>query len=204
MLNQAEHIAERLGLQKVQLTGRAVRCVWLHDSGTSSQQTLETLQGLANDIQAADDEPLVTRVDLADPTFTPTMLKGRQPMLCRVLLHLTAVALTLGDGKTVNTSLDLLDELTVEHFNGYIPHYYFLYAQCLMRSDPPNPHKALELVRKARSVGELSGNPWVEQNANHLEPHIREAIANNVSSCSSSRSMASTCAAADTAWSCFF
>lgn len=60
---------------------------------------------------------------------------------------------------------------------GYIPHYYFLYAQCLMRSDPPNPAKALEVIRKARDVGAASGNPWVEQYANHLEPHIWSAIA---------------------------
>ena len=180
MLNEAEQIAERLGMRKVLLTARAARGVWLLDSGTSSEQALETLQSLANEIRAADDEPLVTNVDLADPTLTATILKGHQPMLCRVLLDLTAAALTTGDGKTVDASLDLLDELTVEQFNGYIPHYYFVYAQCLMRSDLPNPDKAITLVRKARTVGELSGNPWVEQFANHLEPHIHAAIANKV------------------------
>lgn len=46
--------------------------------------------------------------------------------MCLVLLDLTKAALTLGDGKPVNRSLDLLDELTVEQFNGYIPYDYFL------------------------------------------------------------------------------
>jgi hypothetical protein len=178
MLKEAEQIAERLGQEKVRLTARAARGVWLHDSRTSPQQALETLKTLANDIQAVDDEPLVTKIDLADPDRTPTVLKGHQPMLCRVLLDLTTAALTLGDGKTINTSLDLLDELTVEHFNGYLPHYYFIYAQCLIRSDPPSPDKAVALVHKARSVGKLSGNPWVEQYANYLEPHIQAAAAN--------------------------
>lgn len=177
MLDEAEQIAHRLGLKKVQLTAWAARGIWLHDSGTSADQAAELLQKVADDILAVDEEPLVTKIDLADPGLTPTVLKGRQPVMCRVLLDLTAAALTLGDGKTVDRSLDLLDELTVEHFNGYIPHYYFLYAQCLMGSDPPNPDEALELIRKARDVGAASGNPWVEQYANHLEPLIRSAIA---------------------------
>ena len=176
MLKAAEEVADRLGLEKVRLTARAARGIWLHDSDTSPQQALETLKTLSEDIRAADDEVLVTKVDLTDPALTRTMLKGHQPMLCRVLLDLVAAAITLGDGKTVDTSLDLLDELTVEHFNGYLPHYYFIYAQCLMRSDPPNPDKAIALVRKARRVGELSENPWVEEYANHFETHIHAAI----------------------------
>jgi hypothetical protein len=180
MLNDAEQIAERLGLEKVRLTARAARGVWLLSGGGSPEQALERLLCVANDIRAADEEPLVTKIDIDDATLTPPILRGLQPMLCRVLLDLTDAALAVGDGKTVGESLDLLDELTIEHFRGYLPHYYFLGARCLMRSDPPAPDKALALAQNARSIGKASGNPWVAQFASHLEQNIRAALVNKV------------------------
>src|SRR5262249_44040830 len=38
MLDEAEQIAGRLGLKRVQLTARSARGIWLHDSGTSAEQ----------------------------------------------------------------------------------------------------------------------------------------------------------------------
>lgn len=46
-----------------------------------------------------------------------------------------------------------------------------------MGSYPPNPDKALALIRTARDLGAASGNPWVEQYVNHLEPLILTSIA---------------------------
>jgi hypothetical protein len=65
-----------------------------------------------------------------------------------------------------------LDELTVEHFPGYVPHYYFVYASCLVQSEPSHPDQALELIRRARQVGAESQNFWAGQYADYLEREI--------------------------------
>lgn len=173
-LKEAEAIARRLDLRRPLLAARAARGLWLVDSGTSAQEGLETLRAVADELRIFDDVALVTKVDLADSTLTPRVLKGRQPTLCRVLLDLVRAAAAVGDGDAINSSLDQLDEITVQHFQGYIPHYYFVYAQCLMQSEPIQPEKALELVRRAREVGEKGQNPWVPQYAGVLEQKIGE------------------------------
>ena len=82
--------------------------------------------------------------------------------------------MAVGDNQSINSALDRLDELTVEHFPGYLPHYYFLYAQILVQSEPSQPDKARDLVSRAKQIGEESGNPWVAQHAAHLEKWIAE------------------------------
>lgn len=172
MLKEADRVAGQIGLRKVALTTRAARGIWFLDSGTSAQQAVQALESLAQDINQSDDEPLVTHVDIGDPNLTQTTIRGRQPILCRVLLDLTAAALAMRDGDTIKRSLSQLDELTTNHFNGYLPHYYFVWARCLMLSDPPSPKQALGLVRKAKEIGVESQNPWVAQYGTMLEQRI--------------------------------
>ena len=93
-------------------------------------------------------------------------------MLCRTLIDLCDAAKSVADGDTISFALDRLDELT-EHFPGYVPHYYFTYADLLARITPPDVDKALELVRRARGIGEEGGNPWVKQYADALEPRLK-------------------------------
>ena len=95
-LQEAEVIARRLDLSKPLVATRAARGLWLADSGTSPEDAVQTLTAVADELRAIDDEALVTHYDLGDPTRTPTVLKGRQPMLCRVLLDLTRAAMMAG------------------------------------------------------------------------------------------------------------
>jgi len=171
-LKEAETIAARLDMYWASLVARAARGLWLGDSGTSAEAGVPMLQGVVDELRAFDDVPLVSKLDLNNPGLAPTLIKGRNPLLCRVLLDLTLAALAIGRSDIINPALDQLDELTVEHFPGYVPHYYFLYAQCLLQADPSHPDKPLQLVAQARKVGETSQNPWVAQFADHLEPII--------------------------------
>jgi len=172
-LKDAEGIASRLDLKKAQLTARAARGLWLAASGSSPEEAVRMLRAVVDELRAADSQPLVTKVDLGDPTLTPKVLQGHSPMLCRTLLDLCDAAKAVGDGETISFALDRLDELTVEHFPGYIPHYYFTYADLLARITPPDVDKALDLVRRARTLGEEGGNPWVKQCADALEPRLK-------------------------------
>jgi hypothetical protein len=173
-LKESEVIARRLDLKKPLIAAQAARGLWLLDSGASAMEAVQTLTAVADELRAFDELALVTKIDRADPQLPPTLLKGRQPMLCRVLLDLTAAALSVGDGKVISASLDQLDELTVEHFPGYVPHYYFVYAQCLLRSEPSQPEKARDLIHRAREIGEKSQNPWVAQYADVLKQKLGE------------------------------
>jgi hypothetical protein len=172
-LKDAESIASRLDLKKAQLTVRAARGWWLAASGSSPEEAVRMLRAVVDELRAADSQPLVTKVDLGDPTLTPKVLQGHSPMLCRTLLDLCDAAKAVGDDETISFALDRLDELTVEHFPGYIPHYYFTYADLLAHITPPDVDKALDLVRRARTLGEEGGNPWVKQCADALEPRLK-------------------------------
>ena len=172
-LEEAEVIARRLDLRKALIATRAARGLWLVESGTSAENAVQTLRAVADELRAFDDAALVTKIDLADDTLTPTILKGHQPTLCRVLLDLTLAALAIGNGDVVNSSLDQLDELIVD-FQGYVPHYYFVYAQCLVRAEPRQLDKALDLIHRARDFGLQCRNPWVGQYADLLEQRISE------------------------------
>jgi hypothetical protein len=172
-LLEAEVIARRLDLSKHLVATRAARGLWLADSGTSPEDAVQTLMAVADELRAIDDEALVTHYDLGDPTRTPTVLKGRQPMLCRVLLDLTRAAMMTGRSDVVESSLDQLSELT-DHFQGYIPQYCFAYAEYLARATPPDVDKAHALIREGRDVGQQTGNPSVDQYADYLDQKIDE------------------------------
>jgi hypothetical protein len=172
-LKDAEGIASRLDLKKATLTARAARGLWLAESGSSAEEAVRTLRAVVDELNAADARPLVTKVDVSDPSLTPTVLQSHNPMLCRTLVDLCDAAKAVGDGATISFALDQLDELTVDHFPGYIPHYYFTYADLLARITPPDIDKALDLVSRARVLGEEGGNPWVKQYADALEPRLR-------------------------------
>lgn len=177
MLDEAEQVARRLGLAKVRITALAARGRWLHDSGTSAEQAVGLLQRVRDELCAVDENPLVTKFDLAESGSPAAVLKGRQPFICRVLLDLTEAAFTLRAYNIVESSLDLLDELTVESFNGYVPHYYLTYAKTLLIAGADRcPDKALRLIGMARSVAASSGNPWVAQYAERLEHTVRTSI----------------------------
>jgi hypothetical protein len=173
-LSEAETIAGRLDLRNARIAARAARGLWLVASGKSSEQAFRELESLAGELRAGDERPLVTHYDLAQPDAAPTVLTGHQPATCRVLLDLLEAAMAVGDTESINSTLDRLDELTVEHFQGYIPHYYFAYAQILVQSEPSRPDKALDLVSRAKQIGETSGNPWPAQHAARLEKWIAE------------------------------
>jgi hypothetical protein len=173
-LLEAEAIARRLDLRNASMAARAARGLWLFASGTSPEQALRELKALADELRASDERPLVTHYDLAQPDAAPTLLLGHQPATCRVLLDLLEAAVAVGDNETIKSALDRLDELTVEHFQGYLPHYCFVYARILVRSEPSQPEKARALVSHGKQIGEESGNPWVAQHAARLEKWIAE------------------------------
>jgi hypothetical protein len=78
-----------------------------------------------------------------------------------------------GDTQVMNETLDELDELATEVFPGYCPHYYLSYAQCLLTcKDSEQQELVANLIRRARRQGELNGNPWVPQAADHIEEKI--------------------------------
>lgn len=173
---EAERIAQRLGLQPALLASRAARGRWLTDSGTSDQEAVCILQGVADEIRALDDLPLFTKVDLANPKGEPIQVKGHHPTLCRVLLDLNRSAYFAGNTEVINQTLDELDELTIEHFPGYCPHYYFGYVECILSlGDTEKYPLAMDLVGRAREVGKQSGNPWAAQEADRLQEHLKRS-----------------------------
>ena len=172
-LDEAERIGRRLALQPVLLASQAARGRWFCDSGKSDESALGILRDVVSNIHALDEKPLFTKVDLLQPESSPTLVKGRHPMLCRVLLDLNRAARFAGDAEAMNQTLDELDELATEVFLGYCPHYYLSYAECLLAHGTPDQHDlTADLIRRAREMGELSQNPWVAQAADHLERQI--------------------------------
>ena len=172
-LAEADRVARRLDLRSVLLASQAARGLWLADSGTSAENAVKTLREVADTIHALDDEPLFTKFDLGQPESAPVVVKGRHPILCRVLLDLNRAALFAGDGQVMNQTLDELDELTVEAFPGYCAHYYLAYAQCLLTHGAGDQRaRIVDLISSARRVGELDGNPFVAQAADYLERQI--------------------------------
>jgi hypothetical protein len=101
------------------------------------------------------------------------VVKGKHPLLCRVLLDLNAAALVVGNREALNDSLNELDEMTIRTFLGYCPHYYLSYAECLMHSGELE-HKPLilDLLRNAHELGTAGGNPWVKQATDQLEQKL--------------------------------
>ncbi len=73
----------------------------------------------------------------------------------------------------MNQTLDELDVLATEAFFGYCPHYYLAHAQCLLTyGDRDQRELTVDLINRTRQVGELSGNPWAVQAADHLEQQL--------------------------------
>ncbi|MFN7980290.1 MAG: SIR2 family protein [Vicinamibacterales bacterium] len=176
LLDEAEQVADRLGLEKVREIARATRGFWMLASGQPPQTALDYLQRLVDDVQAEDAVPLVTKIDLADPDADPTLLTAHRPFMCRVLLDLAAAALHAGDGPRLVKTFDDFAALAADRFDGYFPHYAFLRAQCLMHYDPPAREPALASIADARAAGAESGNPWVAQFADRLEAAIRSEM----------------------------
>jgi hypothetical protein len=174
---EADSIARRLDLRAVLLASNTVRGLWLAESGASTEKGMVLLKEVVAAIHAQDNIPLVTKIDLARPDDAPALIKGRNPALCRVLLDLNGAAQIAGDVEVMNQTLDELDELLTtetQAFVGYYPHYCLSYAQCLLLfgAEGDARERAKELIQRARSVGEESGNPWVAQFAAHLEQQI--------------------------------
>jgi NAD-dependent SIR2 family protein deacetylase len=159
LISDGERISQRLDLQDVFLAARIVRGRWLTDSGKSDKQAVETLSDVVQRIHYLDDIPLFTKLDIMQQESTPAEIKGRNPMLCRALLDLNRAARFAGNGEILNQTLDELDELTVEIFPGYLPHYYLSYAQCLLHHGSEKDQEfVLDLVGRARSVAEECQN----------------------------------------------
>lgn len=181
-INEGTRLAERLGLQPVFLAAQAARGLRLADSRTSLEQAAQavtTLQEVVDRVHAWDDVPLVTKMDLSQPGNAPNYIKGRHPILCRLLLDLNRAAMFAGNAEVMNGTLDELDEITTQQFLGYCPHYYLAYAQCLLTHGGGETGALVaELISRARLVGNQTGNPWAAQAADQLERSIG-AIAPN-------------------------
>ena len=173
LLDDAERVVDRLGLDKVREIARGARGFWMLASGQPAQQALDYLQRLADDVLAEDAVPLVTKIDLAAPDADPTLLTAHRPFMCRVLLDLASAALHAGDSPRLVKTFNDFAALAADRFDGYFPHYAFLRAQCLMHYDPPDRDLALSSINDARAAGAESGNPWVAQFADRLEAAIR-------------------------------
>lgn len=173
-INEADRIGQRLDLQDVILASQAARGRWLTDSATSDEDAVKLLQQVAATLRAFNDTPLYSKVNLNLPDPRPVQIKGRSPALCRVLLDLNRAAFFAGNNKVINQTLDELDELTIEHFPGYCPHYYLAYAECLLQHGDDKQHRlAADLINRTRLLGESSGNPWPAQAADNLAQHVR-------------------------------
>jgi hypothetical protein len=174
-LGEAHRIGRRLDLQPVLLATKAARGRWLCDSRKSDESAVWMLEEVASAIHSLDDEPLFTKVDPLRPESTPTSIKGRHPILCRVLLDLNRAARFADDVEVMNQTLDELDGLTTEVFSGYRPHYCLAAAECLLthatRDAVDQRERTADLIREAREMGELSRNPWVAKAADRLERH---------------------------------
>jgi hypothetical protein len=172
-LEEAERIGHRLALQPVLLASQAARGRWLCDSGESDESAVRMLREVVSAIHALDEEPLFMKADLLQPESPSTMVRGRHPTLCRVLLDLNRAARFAGDAEVMNQTLDELDALATDVFPGYCPHYYLSYAECLLAHGTPDQRDlTADLIRRARQMGERSQNPWVAQAADHLERQI--------------------------------
>jgi hypothetical protein len=172
-IDEADCVGRRLELRSVLLASQAAKGLWLADSGTSAESAVRTLREVVEAIHALDEVPLVTKINLLQPESTPNVIKGRHPILCRVLLDLNRAAVFAGDAQVMNQTLDELDELATEVFPGYCPHYYLAYAQCLLTYGVENQRALIaDLISRARRLGEESENPWVAQAADHLERQI--------------------------------
>jgi hypothetical protein len=170
---EADRIGRRLDLQPVLLSSKAARGLWLAESGTSVEEAVRTLGEVVGNLQALEDEPLFTKIDLAQADGQPTPIRGHRPLHCRVLLDLNRAAMLAGDGRVMNATLDALDELVVGVFPGYCPHYYLVYAQCLiLHASGDSSGLIHDLIGRARRLGDLQENPWVVQMTNHLEREL--------------------------------
>jgi hypothetical protein len=168
-LNEAEKIASRLSLESVLLNCQAARGRWLSDSGRSDARAVNLLRQVAATLYASDERPLFAKADLFQPDGGSTAVKGRRPILCRVLLDLNRAARFAGDSEAIEQSLKELDSLT-DIYSGYCPHYYLSWAECILRYAPLEEHKLAEdLIRRARQMGASNHNPWVAQAAEALE-----------------------------------
>lgn len=171
-LAESMNIAERLGLHSVLLQAESIRGLRLMTD--DPEAAVRSLRQVRDVLRAQDDVPLYTHLDLAEADTAPVAIKGRNPLLGRVLLNLATAGMLAGDSQVVNQALDELDELTVEWFQGYCPHYYLLYAECLMISgEAENAPVIADLLQRARQVGENSGNPWVQQAAGVLDERMQ-------------------------------
>jgi SIR2-like domain len=167
---EADRIGRRLDLRPVLLASQAARGAWLADSDASAESAVRTLQDVVATIDALDDVPLAVKADLLQPDSAPTITKGRHSMVCRILLDLNRAAAIAGDADAMNRALDVLDELVTGAFLGYCPHYYLAHAECLhIYGDETQRAFAVDLVRRARRLGEDFKNPWVAQAADVFE-----------------------------------
>jgi hypothetical protein len=171
-LEEADRIGRRLGLRRVLLATQAARGAWLADSGISVAQSVELLRATVDVLSELDEVPLVTKVNLNDPSLPRRELKGRQPTLCRVLLDLVRSALLARDWNALDPALDRLEVLTLDFFPGYHPHFGLQYAQYLMTIAPDKKEFIADVIGRAREVGKRSENPWVAKAADHLDQQL--------------------------------
>jgi hypothetical protein len=175
---EAEKIGERLALRPVLLQAYAAKGSRLAETGAAAERArgVQMLKDVLAAIDAEDNVPLVTKYDPLRPDDPPSVIKGRNPLLCRLLLDLNVAGLFARDAATINETLDRLDELTTQQFLGYCPHYYLAYADLLFRfGEGDQSTLILDLIHRARKVGQASGNPWAEQAATRFETQIRNS-----------------------------
>lgn len=170
-LAEGASIANRLGLQSVSLAAEAARGLTLIENDPSA--AVEQLKAVRDRLYTEDEIPLYTRVNLNETDPKPLPVLGRSPLLCRVLLDLATAGMLATDADAVSQTLDELDELTTGWFLGYCPQYYLTYAEALIVSEQPEAMPTiLDLLSRARDLGNKSGNPWVEQAAGLLEQRV--------------------------------
>lgn len=173
-LLEAETIIARLDLRGAGMTATAARALWRVDSNTDVDRGKRELLDLDRAVVAQQAAPLVTTIDALDPLKPSTSITIKRPIRCRVLLDLLWAAMIARDGDVMTHSLDALDELVPEHFPGYCPHYYLGYARCELAFRSRHEHEmAVELIGRARLVGEQSENPWAVLAADQLESIAR-------------------------------
>jgi SIR2-like domain len=172
-LAEADRIGQRLDLRPTLMACKAARGLWLSDSGASVSEGLRMLKETVNEIRAIEAEPLFVSYSLLDEKLRPKYTMRRLPLHCRVLLDCNDAARLAGDESAIKGTLAALDDL-MDTFPGYVPHFDFAWAQCLLTHSVGEGSRIHDLIGEGRRIGALQGNPWAAQMAGLLDRELEK------------------------------
>ncbi len=164
-LEQAETVAAQFDQPRLRDAATAVRGVWLSESGRNDE-ALALLEPLAARLREADEVPIFSHVNVAQPDAVPQPFNGTSPLRVRVLLDLNRAAMLGSRLAPMEAALDQLDVITVDPFRGYCPAYYAAYVQCLAQHGAASSRQIIDdLLHRLAVLSDEQGSPWPAQAA---------------------------------------